>query len=827
VAGGENDSDEPGTTWVKPVLPEADTPLAAPDVDVPAPDPMPFDTDAVALGWANRHASRPGTPLPQPRTGPRYTEGEELGRGAMGVVVRAWDNELEREVAIKRLLPHLTGSTEARARFLREARLGALEHPNIVPVHHLEHDDSGAPRLVMRQLSGRTMRELLDVKLRGAPAVGQAWTRSRLLRSFVQLCMAAAYAHSRDVLHRDIKPENVIVGDFGEVQLLDWGVGASFEEICDPAFEAGEARGTPGFIAPELLGPHRVIDPQRADVYSLGVVLYELLTGTRPWVDLTATEILLRTANSDPQPPRRRAPWLKIPVELEEICLGALHRDPDQRIPTAAALARRVEDALAGERESRRLEGEADGKTVEAEVWMQRLGTLRDRIRLAEDEARAQRARLVPWSRVEQKRMAWRAEDRAAGLRAQLDDAFDAAHRTLLAAIERVPDHVDARRRLARLWWTRLEDDEARGDKRSARRSRAQVELWDDGTFARSLAPVGRVTVVSEPPGATVHCYALSDVDRMLLPGESVDLGEAPIEEAEVAEGSHLLMLEVPGRLPTRCPLRISRGRRELIEVWLPPWDALPQGMVYVPGGVATLGGARSRGGYGVAGARREVLIPAFAISIFPVTFAQYVEFLDDLHRSDPSAAAERAPKLSRSGPLVVATDGRFEPSVRALLSEEARGADGWNLPVVGVSWADAQAWCAWRAAQLQLPIRLAREDEWEKAGRGVDGRLFPWGPTYEPGFASQADSSPTAAGLSPIGSSGMDESVYGVRDLQGGVGEWCDDWFDDERRLKTVRGSHWRTSGQRTLADRLGRVPEGRWDTVGFRAACSLVPPA
>ena len=791
--------------------------------------PVPLDADAVALSWApsSSGASAERAP-PAPPASTRFEEQEELGRGAMGLVVRAWDRALGREVALKRLLPELVDSDSARARFLREARIGALEHPNIVPVHEWGSGEDGAPFLVMRRVSGRTLRDLLELRGRGAPAVGQTWNRIRMLRSFVQLCQAAAYAHSRRVLHRDIKPENVIVGDFGEVQLLDWGVGARFEEVQDPTFESEEARGTPGYIAPELLRGDAIEHPERADVYALGAVLYELLTGSRPWADLSTLDVLKKTVEADPQPPRRRAPWLKIPEELEEICLAALCRDPEERLPTAGQLARRIEDALVGEREARRLQGEADGKVLEADAWLQRLGQLRERIRATEEEAAAHRAGLVPWSRVEQKRHAWRAEDRAATLRGSLDDAFDGAHRTLLAAIERVPDHADARRRLARLWCTRLEDDEERGDGRAARRSRAQVQLWDDGTLSESLAPGGRVTVLSDPPGATVHCYSLSDVDRMLLPGESVDLGAAPIHGAAVAEGSHLLMLEAPGRLPTRCPLRMNRGRRERLEVWLPPWEALPPGMVYVPGGLAILGGARGRGGYGVAGARREVVVPGFAISVFPVTFADYLEFLEDLSERDPAQVEERRPRLERHGPLVVLRDGRLTPSLAPLRRGEAPGRDveGWSLPLVGVTWSDARAFCAWKAEQLGLPIRLPREDEWEKAGRGVDGRLFPWGPTYEPGFATQADSSPDTPGVVPVGHSGMDESVYGVRDLQGGVSEWCEEPFEPQGALKAVRGSHWRTSGRRTLAARDGRAPEGRWDTVGFRAACTLQAP-
>ncbi len=791
--------------------------------------PKPFDTDLVALAWTSR-PHLPAVEVPPidlTEVSERYEERDELGRGAMGRIVLAWDKDLRREVALKSLLPALADQPEARERFVREARLGALDHPSIVQVHELAADADGRPFLVMRRLEGRTLREILLERRRGSPDQTRIWSRTRLLGSFVQLCMAVAYAHDRGVLHRDLKPDNVMIGDYGELQLLDWGVGARFDEVADPDWEPSEVRGTPGYIAPELLVADDVENPARCDVYALGVILYELLTGTRPWEDLDARQILDKTVTADPEPPRKRAPWASIPGVLERICLRAMAKEPDDRYASAAKVARAIEEALAGEREAQRLEGEAKAKVFEADVWLQRLDGLREQIRDAITAAQEERRKVAPWSRVEQKRAAWKAEDAVGALRHQLDDAFDAAHRSLLAAIERVPSHTEARKRLARLWWTRYEDDKDRHDRRGARWSRAQVAMWDDGTFADKLAPGSSLSVVSDPPGATVLRYELAEIDRMLLPGGGDELGATPVDSASVPEGSHLLMLEAPGRLAVRCPVHVTRGRHQELDLWLPPWDALPAGMVYVPAGEAILGDRRRAGGYSVTGPPRQVVVPAFAISTFPVTFSDYIEFLEDLARTHVNEAARRRPRLPRRGYLVVEQGGHLTPAVDRLVDGAARDrvGDGWSLPVVGVSWSDASAYCAWRAEQTGLPIRLPREDEWEKAGRGVDGRLFPWGPRYEPGFATMADGTAHAPSLVPVGLSGMDESVYGVRDLQGGVAEWCADWFDEERRVRAVRGSHWNTTGGRTLAIRVGRPPEGRWDTVGFRAACSMVP--
>ncbi|HEX7837328.1 MAG TPA: serine/threonine-protein kinase, partial [Kofleriaceae bacterium] len=205
-----------------------------------------------------------------------YEIGEMLGRGGMGEVLLGHDGTIGRDIAIKRMRQP-DASFEAETRFLREAKIQArLQHPAIVPVHELGRDADGRPYFTMKRLAGRTLYQLL----------GEA--PPRLLRAFVDVCLAIEFAHSCGVIHRDIKPTNIMLGDFGEVYVLDWGVarvlgeGDEHPSVRDIVTAPGEtqtgaAMGTPGYMAPEQALGYGITPA--VDVYALGCVLFEILTG--------------------------------------------------------------------------------------------------------------------------------------------------------------------------------------------------------------------------------------------------------------------------------------------------------------------------------------------------------------------------------------------------------------------------------------------------------------------------------------------------------------------------------------------------------------------
>jgi serine/threonine-protein kinase len=284
-----------------------------------------------------------------------YKLGRLIGRGGMGEVIAAHDERIGRGVAIKRMRNPKPNS-EALARFLREARIQArLDHPAIVPVHDLGVDETGRPYFTMKRCAGITLQRLI--------ADGGAF--HRLLRAFVDVCLAIDFAHSRGVVHRDLKPANIMLGDYGEVYVLDWGVARVLseqpdssepsmqrhDETPDPddSTKSGALLGTPGYIPPEQIEGAMAAPP--ADVYALGCILFEILA-CEP-LHPRGQPAIGRTLSAPQDSPARRRPDRNLPPELDAACFAALADAPKQR-PTARELADRVQAYLDGDRDIER-----------------------------------------------------------------------------------------------------------------------------------------------------------------------------------------------------------------------------------------------------------------------------------------------------------------------------------------------------------------------------------------------------------------------------------------------------------------------------------------
>ncbi len=321
-----------------------------------------------------------------------YAIGKEVGKGGMGMVFASSDQACQREVAMKILRREEFLSPGGCERFLKEARITArLEHPNIIPVHEVGLTEQRRIFYTMKYVRGITLTDILLGLRRGEASFIELYPLSRLLNIFQKVCDAVAFAHSRDVIHRDIKPENIMIGDYGEVLVMDWGLSevmgspstAAEQGALRPAEEprsslqketskdlgrattresSNSVQGTPGFIAPERLGPGGFIGDMQSDVYSLGATLYSILTLRAPVGGKDMREVLARILAGDIRPPasfneaeetarqKERPHCLGgvIPSALSEIAMKALATYPDERYASVKALQADIEDYQLG-----------------------------------------------------------------------------------------------------------------------------------------------------------------------------------------------------------------------------------------------------------------------------------------------------------------------------------------------------------------------------------------------------------------------------------------------------------------------------------------------
>ncbi len=766
-----------------------------------------------------------------PVAGRRYSLGRELGRGGMGQVLEARDLALERSVALKLLIDQ--DDVALRVRFMDEARVtGQLQHPGVPPVYELGKLGDGRLFFAMKRIEGRTLRDVLEDLKYGEAEVEKQFGRVRLLTVMSQVCRTIAYAHNRGVIHRDLKPDNIMLGEFGEVTVMDWGLAKPIgtaggrAEISTArqqdggrfSTQTGEVTGTPQYMPPEQavgrieeLGAH-------SDIYSLGAMLYEILTLEPPFDGPSARAIRDAVVNARVIPPSERNPDRPVPHAIEQLCLHSLAKEPRARPKSALVIAEQIDRYLEGEQDRARKEGERKklhelGKAA-AEQWFE------DYARLKQLQTRTaqMRARLEPWATTEERDPLWKQEDDEQRARLEAARHLSEALAHYHGALGVAGDNATTRQALAELYYSAFEAADRDRDAVQVAHYENLVRAFDDeGQFRSRLKGDGRLELETLPRGLQGTLYQMRVVDRVLTPTAPQALGQMPVRLDPLPMGSYLVKLHAPGLSEAVVPVFISRQESVRLRLRVFPDAAVGKGFVHVAGGPTRVGGDPQAQ---LATPARTLEVADFFIARRPVSCAEYHEFLRALADLDgPRAAAARAPRTAHGGPALwpVGPDG-----VPRIPERDATG-QLWHpeWPVVGVSCEDAEAYCTWRGEVTQQRHRLPTEVEWEKAARGADGRLFPWGDAFEATFCHMGISRPGAPARGPGGQFPADRSPYGVEDLAGGVTEWTSSWLDEGARQRIIKGGNWASRPTECrAASRFTQAVTAVLPTLGFRVA-------
>ena len=818
-----------------------------------------------------------------------------IGIGGMGAVFSAREPGLNREVALKILRPEIRRNQERIDSFIREARLTAqIDHPNIVPVYRLGVFDEVGVFFSMKQVRGETLRMILKNLTENRAGYRRKYTLSRLLEVFSGACNGVAFAHRHGILHCDLKPANLMVGDYGEVLVMDWGM-ATYNPDYDRSpskldLDRGIAAprrdlrpgGTPAFMAPEFFSPDPPPPSIRSDIYSLGAILYSILTWrTAPFdVEVAPEELAAAVCGGRCTPPHRIPPPGRDPVprELEAICLKAMACRSEDRYASVDELLADLRNYLDGYPVAAyspppgyRVVKFLNRKPMIPAVFMAALisafsfyaiGQINRysnnwalmnlaeynfrrghqieaaiRTDLRRLEAASSSADVDPESEVRRKIELMRRH-------ARMTDSYETALELISRMSGGSGSRWDLSRRLAgeifrNILTVSLENGDSNQLVESLERFRSRNGRLLERAAATNPAlgvlvsridsGLGTVEILSGGSAADWQMEFVPGPDGREEGEGEANRGAAPKAECLCCGGTHTFM---PGA--RRSAFQIAAGNYSLrfrhrsgaiLRFPIRVQVACTVRFAFTPPPSIRTGFALIPQSEVVGAVDRKKVPSCFLIGQNEVTIGEYMEFWRTL---PPGDRRERSRAFFRSGEGV--------PKLTPVWDDAGRLAPGFSaeLPVTGISGDAAEAYCRWLGARRGEVVRLPTRREWETAAGGhsaVGGRpaaIYPWGIDYQRGMALLADAPqlerfPHGA---PAGSFPADRSRFGIGDMGGNVREWLA-VNPAEPGIRPLAGGSFRTPVRfariRTPQSRIGGAAD---NDIGFRCLIELPHP-
>ena len=778
---------------------------------------------------------------PIPTIGP-YEDLGFLGKGGMGEVRLVRDRKLNRRLAMKILHPHLLSRRISTSRFIEEAQVCAqLEHPNIVPIHDFGTLSDGRLYFTMKEIKGRSLDSIIwsvhnAVRDGKFQPTQDGWSFRRLIDVFHQVCFAVGYAHSKGVLHRDLKPSNIMIGEFGEVLVVDWGIakvlGREDLLVCDQGkhiiqssksgdmlTQIGQVVGTPTFMAPEQArGENDKLAPE-TDVYALGAILYKILSGQLAYPGNRASEILEKVKSSPPKTifkvldgeTSNAVEYSNLPQELVRACEKAMSRNMNDRFQTAKELGNVILDWLEGAKKKEEAMN-IFNKTLPMRNQISRL--------LSESQALFGCANtglksLPDWEDESVKSQFWKQELQAKQMTLEAERLDLKVEQLLQAALTHKSDLVIAHEALIHRYMEEHKEAEFVDDHKAIAYSELHLrhhafELPVLNQVRQKaihyLKGTGALSIRTEGDGVEIFLDKFEPFHRRLVPKRMAFLGHDDVNNLPLEMGSYRLILKKIGCREVTYPFEIGRGEHwDCIDpnglqriVRIPRIGELSPNDCFIPAGWFWCGKEK---GQTNSLKRKRIWLDDFVIEKFQVTNKDYLEFLNDLlatGREDDAmnmVIRENKGHSSEVGSIIYGRDksGRF------CIVPDSEG-DIWGLdwPIMMVTFTQAQAFVKWKSETTGRQYRLPTEVEWEKAARGVDGREFVWGNEFDASYCCMFTSHKGRRLPVGINTFPIDESVYGVRGMAGGQRDWTNSsWrksWDSEpdENFNVIRGGCW-----------------------------------